>query len=134
MSVMKKVGDILDDAKMKQRAFDIPVSYFEGLENRVSSKIGKQEGGGFVRILKPAALLACSFLFVFFIGYGILSLTGTSGQDIKDAALAGNSTVVEDVVDEEEEAIIEYLAQNISLEAIHEYINTSETDNDTSNQ
>lgn len=134
MSVMKKVGDILDDAKMKQRAFDLPVSYFEGLENRVSSKIGKQEGGGFVRILKPAALLACSFLFVFFIGYGILSLTGTSGQDIKDAVLAGNSTVVEDVVDEEEEAIIEYLAQNISLEAIHEYINTSETDNDTSNQ
>lgn len=134
MSVMKKVGDILDDAKMKQRAFDLPVSYFEGLENRVSSKIGKQEGGGFVRILKPAALLACSFLFVFFIGYGILSLTGTSGQDIKDAALAGNSTVVEDVVDDEEEAIIEYLAQNISLEAIHEYINTSETDNDTSNQ
>lgn len=124
----------MDDAKMKQRAFDLPVSYFEGLENRVSSKIGKQEGGGFVRILKPAALLACSFLFVFFIGYGILSLTGTSGQDIKDAALAGNSTVVEDVVDEEEEAIIEYLAQNISLEAIHEYINTSETDNDTSNQ
>ncbi len=134
MSVMKKVGDILDDAKMKQRAFDLPVSYFEGLEDRVSSKIGKQEGGGFVRILKPAALLACSFLFVFFIGYGILSLTGTSGQDIKDAALAGNSTVVEDVVDDEEEAIIEYLAQNISLEAIHEYINTSETDNDTSNQ
>lgn len=134
MSVMKKVGDILDDAKMKQRAFDLPVSYFEGLENRVSSKIGKQEGGGFVRILKPAALLACSLLFVFFIGYGILSLTGTSGQDIKEAALAGNSTVVEDVVDEEEEAIIEYLAQNISLEAIHEYINTSETDNDTSNQ
>lgn len=124
----------MDDAKMKQRAFDLPVSYFEGLENRVSSKIGKQEGGGFVRILKPAALLACSFLFVFFIGYGILSLTGTSGQDIKDAVLAGNSTVVEDVVDEEEEAIIEYLAQNISLEAIHEYINTSETDNDTSNQ
>ena len=134
MSVMKKVGDILDDAKMKQRAFDLPVSYFEGLENRVSSKIGKQEGGGFVRILKPAALLACSFLFVFFIGYGILSLTGTSGLDIKNAALAGNSTVVEDVVDEEEEAIIEYLAQNISLEAIHEYIYTSETDNDTSNQ
>lgn len=134
MSVMKKVGDILDDAKMKQRAFDLPVSYFEGLENRVSSKIGKQEGSGFVRILKPAALLACSLLFVFFIGYGILSLTGTSGQDIKEAALAGNSTVVEDVVDEEEEAIIEYLAQNISLEAIHEYINTSETDNDTSNQ
>lgn len=124
----------MDDAKMKQRAFDLPVSYFEGLEDRVSSKIGKQEGGGFVRILKPAALLACSFLFVFFIGYGILSLTGTSGQDIKDAALAGNSTVVEDVVDDEEEAIIEYLAQNISLEAIHEYINTSETDNDTSNQ
>lgn len=134
MSVMKKVGDILDDAKMKQRAFDLPVSYFEGLEDRVSSKIGKQEGGGFVRILKPAALLACSFLFVFFIGYGILSLTGTSGQDIKNAALALNSTVVEDVVDDEEEAIIEYLAQNISLEAIHEYIYTSETDNDTSNQ
>lgn len=131
---MKKVGDILDDSKLKEKAFSLPVSYFEGLENRVSSKIGKQEGGGFVRILKPAALLACSFLFVFFIGYGILSLTGTSGQDIKDAALAGNSTVVEDVVDEEEEAIIEYLAQNISLEAIHEYINTSETDNDTSNQ
>ena len=135
MSVMKKVGDILDDAKMKQRAFDLPVSYFEGLEDRVSSKIGKQEGGGFVRILKPAALLACSFLFVFFIGYGILSLTGTSGQDIKNAALAWNSTVVEDVLDDdEEEAIIEYLAQNLSLEAIHEYINTSETDNDTSNQ
>ena len=134
MSVMKKVGDILDDAKMKQRAFDLPVSYFEGLEDRISSKIGKQEGGGFVRILKPAALLACSFLFVFFIGYGILSLTGTSGLDIKNAALAWNSTAVEDVVDDEEEAIIEYLAQNISLEAIHEYINTSETDNDTSNQ
>ena len=134
MSVMKKVGDILDDAKMKQRAFDLPVSYFEGLENRVSSKIGKQEGGGFVRILKPAALLACSFLFVFFIGYGILSLTGTTGQDIKQAALAGNSTVVEELPDAEEEAIIEYLAQNLSLEAIHEYINTSETDNETGNQ
>ena len=124
---MKKVGDILDDSKLKEKAFSLPVSYFESLEERVSSKIGKTEkGGGFFRILKPAALLACSFVFVLLIGYGVLSLTGTTGSDIKEAAVASQNYT--DGNDAEEEAIIEYLAQNLSIEEIHEYI-TSEEDN-----
>ena len=87
---MKKVGDILDDKDLKKRAFDVPVSYFESLETRVSSKIGKQEGGGFVRILKPAALLACSFVFVFLMCWGVMSLTGTFGGNGGQDAFAGN--------------------------------------------
>lgn len=117
----------MDDSKLKEKAFSLPVSYFESLEERVSSKIGKQESGGkYLRILKPAALLACSFVFVLLIGYGVLSITGTTGSDIKEAAVA--SQTFTDGTDEEEEAIIEYLAQNLSIEEIHEYI-TSEEDN-----
>lgn len=125
MDVMKKVGDILDEAQQNKRPFDLPVSYFEGLEERVSSKIGKQEqGGGFFRILKPAVLLACSFVFVLLIGYGVLSVTHTSGSDIRQAVEA--SQVTPD--DPEAEVIIEYLAQNISLDDIQEYM-FSESDN-----
>ena len=126
MDVMKKVGDILDDNRLKKRAFDLPVSYFESLEDRVSSKIGRQGGGTFIRILKPAALLACSFALVLFIGYGVLSLTGTSADDIRQAALAEPSA--SDEISVEEEEFLEFLAQNLSLEDIHEYI-YSETDN-----
>ena len=116
----------MDDSKLKEKAFSLPVSYFESLEERVSSKIGKTEKcGGFFRILKPAALLACSFVFVLLIGYGVLSLTGTTGSDIKEAAVASQTFTDNDA---EEEAIIEYLAQNLSIEEIHEYI-TSEEDN-----
>ena len=123
---MKKVGDILDEPKLKEKAFIVPVSYFEGLEDRVSSKIGKTEkGGGFVRILKPAALLACSFVFVLLIGYGVLTLTGTTGSGAKDAVA---SQIIVNENDAEDEVLIEYLAQNISIEEIQEYI-VSDDDN-----
>ena len=121
MDVMKKVGDILDEPQLKEKAFIVPVSYFEGLEDRVSS----EKGGGFVRILKPAALLACSFVFVLLIGYGVLTLTGTKASDFKEAV---STQTLMDENDAETEVLIEYLAQNLSIEEIQEYI-VSEDDN-----
>lgn len=120
----------MDDERLKRRTFKIPVSFFEGLEDSVSSKIGKQERGGFVRVLKPAALLACSFVFVLAIGYAILSLTGTYGSDM------GKSALVEEINDDytvSEEDFIEYIAQNLSLEEIREFL-TMESDNNTNQQ
>ena len=128
MNVMKKVGDILDEQKMKERPFDLPVSYFEGLDERISSKIGRQEKGGrLVGILKPAALLACSFVFVLLMGYGVMTLTRTSSNH---AVLAVDNVQAEDLSEGDE--LADYIAQYLSIEDIHEYLLSE--DNNPSNQ
>lgn len=115
---MIKVGSIFEDARAKARPFDIPEGYVEGLEDRVSSRIGDQpERGGVRAILKPAALLVCSFAFVLLMGYGVMALTGTKSSVKSPAATAATNNVT---VDEEE--IIDYLSMALSLEEIKEFM------------
>ena len=116
---MKKVGDILTDAHLKERAFNVPEGYFESLECRVSEEIGAQAAGSrFWTVFKPAALLACMFVLIFGIGYATLSLTDTLKTD-GPALAEENTDAGGDSFDEDE--IIEYLAQALTLEDISTY-------------
>jgi len=124
---MIKVGDIFEDARVKTRPFDVPEGYVDALENRVSEEIGKQqERGGAWAILKPAALLVCAFAFVLSMGYGVMALTGTkSGQKTVAKAAETEEVVIED------DEIVDYLAQTLTLEEINEFISS---DHSNSNQ
>lgn len=125
---MIKVGDIFEDAKVKTRPFDVPQGYVDGLEDRVSAKICKQqeERGGVRAILKPAALLVCAFAFVLVMGYGVMALTGTKSGNTKVA----KASVAEELTIEDDE-VADYLAQALSLEEINEFISS---DHSNSNQ
>lgn len=116
--MIKKVGDIFEDALVKTRPFDMPSGYVGDLERRVSDEIGMQQGrGGLWTILKPAALLVCSFAFVLLMGYGMMALTGTkSGYNTTANAPSTEEFVIED------DEIVDYLAQSLSLEEISEFI------------
>ena len=120
---MKKVGDIFEDARLKARPYSTPEGYFESVESRVSEKIGKHEGrGGAWAVLKPAALLVCSFAFVLFMGYGVMALTDTKSSKTA-LSEAHNSEQPEEITIEDDE-IVEYLAQTLSLEQIHEFLSS----------
>lgn len=123
---MIKVGNIFEDARVKAKPFNIPEGFVEGLEDRVSAKIGKQQERGGVRaVLKPAALLVCSFAFVLLMGYGVMALTGTTSSK----TAAGTMTAEETSIEEDE--IVDYLAFALSLEEINEFISS---DHSNSNQ
>lgn len=120
---MKKVGDILTDPRFKEKAFNIPDGYVEGLESRVSDKINPQAaGGGFWSVAKPAALLACMFVLIFGLGYATLSLTGTLGERTSDRFAMETDAYDDGASDDElSDDIVEYLAQTLTLEDITAY-------------
>lgn len=117
---MIKVGNIFEDTRVRTRPFDVPEGYVDGLEDRVSAKIGKQQEHGGVRaVLKPAALLVCSFAFVLLMGYGVMALTGTKSSN---GAVAKAGVTEETAIEDDE--VADYLAQALSLEEINEFISS----------
>lgn len=120
---MEKVGNNISDSRLKSRPYTIPEGYCESLESRVSERIGTEEAGGRAwSVIKPAALLTFMFALIFGIGYATLSLTGTLG-DKGQSALADNESILESAEMDEDVSndIIEYLAENLTLEDIHTY-------------
>lgn len=71
--------DILEDERMKQIPFTTPENYFESLEERIAEKVFPSEKKGWWaslgKVLKPAAVLAASFLIVAGLGWGVMRLT-----------------------------------------------------------
>lgn len=78
---MRNTNDILEDKALKQNPYSVESSYFEFIGSRVNDKIDNPVATNRIwNVAKPAILLACSFLIIFGIGYGTLSLTNTLGN------------------------------------------------------
>jgi len=76
---MKNNNDILQREEFRQNPFTVPEGYFASLEDSLRDKVfaTEKKPAGFVGVLKPALVMACSFAVIFAIGYGILSMTGS---------------------------------------------------------
>jgi hypothetical protein len=81
---MKNNNDILQRDEFRQNPFTVPEGYFASLEDSLRDKVfaTEKKPAGFVGVLKPALMMACSFAVILGLGYGIFSLTGSlsSGQ------------------------------------------------------
>ena len=75
---MKNNNDILQREEFRQNPFTAPEGYFASLEDSLRDKVfaTEKKPAGFVGVLKPALMMACSFAVILGIGYGILSMTG----------------------------------------------------------
>ena len=76
---MKNNIDILQKEEFKQNPFNVPEGYFASLEDSLRDKVfvTEKKPAGFVGVLKPALMMACSFAVILGLGYGILSMTGS---------------------------------------------------------
>lgn len=72
--------DILEDIKKKGSPFKVPEHYFSTVEDGVRGAINEPEmvQSPFLSALKSGFALAFSFLLIFGMGYGVLSLTRTA--------------------------------------------------------
>jgi hypothetical protein len=70
---------MLEDIKNKRRPFDVPQGYFSTLEDSVREKIHapQRESNVFMSAVRTTFALAFSFLAIFGMGYGVMSLTRT---------------------------------------------------------
>lgn len=75
---MKNNNDILQREEFRQNPFTAPEGYFASLEDSLRDKVfaTEKKPAGFVGVLKPALMMACSFAVILGISYGILSMTG----------------------------------------------------------
>lgn len=70
----------LEEIKKGRELFKVPDGYFSSLEREVRGRIAQSEGGvtPILSSLRSGFALACSFLLIFGIGYGVMALTNTS--------------------------------------------------------
>ena len=105
---MNNNNDILQRNEFRQSPFTVPEGYFASLEDSLRDKVlvtGKMPAG-FVGVLKPALMMACSFAVILGIGYGILSMTGSlSSQKAQMSAYDEIAAAVENM----DPAMFEYL-------------------------
>lgn len=107
---MKNNNDILQREEFRQNPFTAPEGYFASLEDSLRDKVfaTEKKPAGFVGVLKPALMMACSFAVIFGIGYGILSMTGSiSSQNAQMSAYDEIAAAVENM----DPAMFEYLDQ-----------------------
>lgn len=119
--------NMLEDLKNRERPFKVPDGYFASVEDGVREAINQPVKGGrlFLSTVRSGLALAFSFLLIFGIGYGVMSVTDSftnTGFGADDDAL---STLIEggyirhDFVDylyEEIELDGDFLAQDIELD------------------
>lgn len=88
MKKSEKTEDILTRTELKENPFGVPAQYFQLVQEEVMQKIKGENIApqpqmepapalSFLTVLKPALSLAAVFAFIFGIGYGAMSLTGT---------------------------------------------------------
>ena len=70
-------NDILQNRELKKYPFDVPESYFSSLEDSVHKRIHKSPSrlSIFIMRLKPALMLALTFVIIAGLGYGVAALT-----------------------------------------------------------
>ena len=75
---------MLDEIKNKKRPFSVPDGYFSSVEDSVKDRIRTPQKSGDSPIwasINTGFALAFSFLFIFGMGYGVISLTGSMQKD-----------------------------------------------------
>jgi len=137
---MKEKKDILEDLKMKQNPYTVREGYFDFIESRVNDKIDNPAKSHSVwMVAKPALLLACSFLIIFGIGYGTLSLTNTLSTEapLSESAEASFDSFMEDLYYSESDAfnidgqitdeeMFEFVSEYYSSQYIENYFASAE--------
>lgn len=111
---IKKSGDILEDAHLKENPYSLPEGYFDRMEAGVRDKIRDIEGSrgpetsgslpvadenrrtAARKLLRPALGMAASFLLIFGFAYAIFALTGTLGKGKKNPS-ADNATLEDSI-------------------------------------
>ena len=107
---MNEQKDILSSCAGSGNPFKTPEAYFEGLEDRLLSRIAAEEQPATParhpawRIIKPALTLAAMFALIFGMGYGAVSLI--------DYYQADES---EETTELDEETLVSYLASELSF-------------------
>ena len=71
----------IESNHLEQNPFLVPPGYFDALPVLVATKIGSKAIWPYKTILKPLLSLAASFVVLFGLGYGILSLTTSKRAD-----------------------------------------------------
>jgi len=72
----EELHNILENPGMRENPFSVPEGYFSKLENNIHILItSKKEKKSVWNILKPVFTLAFTFIIIYGIGYGVLSLT-----------------------------------------------------------
>lgn len=118
---------MLDEIKNKQRPFSVPEGYFSTIEDSVRGRIGisqQGEGNQLWASIKTGFALAFSFVFIFGMGYGVLSLTDTIHNDQFDmendefAILIKDGYIKHDFIDylyDEIDIDKDYLTEGVEL-------------------
>ena len=118
---------MLDEIKNKQRPFSVPDGYFSTIEDSVRGRIGisqQREGNRLWASIKTGFALAFSFVFIFGMGYGVLSLTDTIHNDQFDmendefAILIKDGYIKHDFIDylyDEIDIDKDYLTEGVEL-------------------
>lgn len=134
---MSNNNDILNREEFKQNPFTAPEGYFATLEDSLRDKVfaTEKKPAGFVGVLKPALMLACSFAIILGLGYGVLSLTNSFDRGLEQVS---DYDAVAAAVENFNPALFEYLEDidfegyqdqfNLSDEEIMQYFATSSTD------
>lgn len=135
---MNEQKDILSSCAGSGNPFKTPEAYFEGLEDRLLSRIAAEEQPATParhpawRIIKPALTLAAMFALIFGMGYGVLSLTHTLGRGVGSAAeeyASAEEALIrpislidyyqadepEETTELDEETLVSYLASELSF-------------------
>ena len=118
---------MLDDIKNRERPFKVPDGYFATIEDSVRSAVSQPASGASLLFsaVKSGLALAFSFLFIFGIGYGVISLTDSfSGPDLGTddeflSTLIDGGYIKDDFIDylyEEIEMDDKLLAQDMELD------------------
>ena len=119
--------NMLDEIKNKQRPFSVPEGYFSTIEDSVRGRIGISQQGESNHLwasIKTGFALAFSFVFIFGMGYGVLSLTDTIHNDQFDmendefAILIKDGYIKHDFIDylyDEIDIDKDYLTEGVEL-------------------
>lgn len=79
---MENEKDILQQESLREMPFSVPQGYFASLEDNLRDKVlAPKPKLNIVNVLKPAFALACSFLVIIGLGYGVIKLTNSVPQE-----------------------------------------------------
>lgn len=89
---MNETNNILEQSTARENPFTVPEGYFFSVEDSIGSRIAQLEHESrLMSVLKPAVLMAAMFGLIFFMGYGMLSVTGSVNRGSEEATLASGS-------------------------------------------
>lgn len=80
MKTMNNKPDILDNDSIRRNPFRMPEGYLQRLEENVHRRIASENSHSslFWSKVKAPVMLAVTFGLIFGMGYGVMSITGTS--------------------------------------------------------